>query len=264
MTTTSPHALTEPRPHHDHSAGTVTMAASSWRRPMSTRPSPRTGPPHPRRLRTQPDAVHTRTGPPPPPRLIPPPTHAYADPLPHSLLAPSHTKESRMARRSPGERTDRDIATPQRDSNDELRLTTHQTHRNPNESGHPATRHSFPSPPTHVATDPDRNDETHEIDAATAQPTGNPGQLLFTPAQAAAALQVRESWLRRRAARRDVPCTFLGKHLRFSRADLDTIVAQAARQAAGSARGTRQRTATRGPARRHRELRPTPSHRPAT
>jgi hypothetical protein len=33
--------------------------------------------------------------------------------------------------------------------------------------------------------------------------------MLYTPAQAAALLQVPESWLRRRAAARQVPCTFL-------------------------------------------------------
>jgi len=52
---------------------------------------------------------------------------------------------------------------------------------------------------------------------------------VFTPAQAAELLQVRESWLRRRAAQRQVPCTFLGKHLRFSPADLERIIADAAR-----------------------------------
>lgn len=57
---------------------------------------------------------------------------------------------------------------------------------------------------------------------------GDPGPVLFTPAQAAQLLQVRESWLRRRAARRRVPCTFLGKHLRFSCANLDQIIADAA------------------------------------
>jgi excisionase family DNA binding protein len=54
------------------------------------------------------------------------------------------------------------------------------------------------------------------------------GQLLYTPAEAATLLRVRESWLRRRAAARQVPCTFLGKHLRFSAADLAAIVARAA------------------------------------
>ena len=46
---------------------------------------------------------------------------------------------------------------------------------------------------------------------------------LYTPGEAADVLAVRESWLRRRATARAVPCTFLGKHLRFSRADLIAI-----------------------------------------
>ncbi|MFD2416583.1 helix-turn-helix domain-containing protein [Amycolatopsis pigmentata] len=61
------------------------------------------------------------------------------------------------------------------------------------------------------------------------QSAGGPARILFTPAQAAELLQVRESWLRRCAARRLVPCTFLGKHLRFSRANLNQIAADAAR-----------------------------------
>jgi excisionase family DNA binding protein len=52
---------------------------------------------------------------------------------------------------------------------------------------------------------------------------------LYTPGTAARLLAVRESWLRRKAAARAVPCTFLGRHLRFSRADLEAI-AQAAAQ----------------------------------
>lgn len=47
---------------------------------------------------------------------------------------------------------------------------------------------------------------------------------LYTPAEAAHRLTVKESWLRRQAGRRAVPCTFLGKHLRFSDADLRDIV----------------------------------------
>ncbi|WP_372444716.1 helix-turn-helix domain-containing protein [Crossiella equi] len=77
-----------------------------------------------------------------------------------------------------------------------------------------------------------------------------PAQVLFTPAQAAEMLQIRESWLRRQAARRQVPCTFLGKHLRFSRADIDRIVADAARPAAT---GTRAGAGTSP--RRHRRSR---------
>lgn len=48
-------------------------------------------------------------------------------------------------------------------------------------------------------------------------------QLLFTADQAAQLLQVRASWLRRRATARAIPCRFLGKHLRFSRDDIDQI-----------------------------------------
>jgi hypothetical protein len=46
---------------------------------------------------------------------------------------------------------------------------------------------------------------------------------LRTPAQAAQLLAVPESWLRGKAAARTIPCTFLGKHLRFSPADLAAI-----------------------------------------
>ncbi|GAA1291850.1 helix-turn-helix domain-containing protein [Saccharothrix xinjiangensis] len=53
--------------------------------------------------------------------------------------------------------------------------------------------------------------------------------VLYTPEQAAAMLQVRPSWLRRRAAARAVPCRFLGKHLRFARDDIDQIAEAAKR-----------------------------------
>lgn len=77
------------------------------------------------------------------------------------------------------------------------------------------------------------------------QVAGDAAPLLFTPSQAAQLLQVRESWLRRRAARRLVPCTFLGKHLRFSRADLDAIAADAAHPPARNANtGPRGRART--------------------
>ncbi|WP_460396384.1 helix-turn-helix domain-containing protein [Actinophytocola sediminis] len=59
--------------------------------------------------------------------------------------------------------------------------------------------------------------------------------LLLTPGQAAEVLQVRESWLRRRAGEGRVPCCFVGKHLRFSWADLEAIVADGARSARGAA-----------------------------
>jgi excisionase family DNA binding protein len=56
---------------------------------------------------------------------------------------------------------------------------------------------------------------------------------LYTPAQAARLLTVRESWLRHKAAARAIPCTFLGRHLRFSPADLRAITATGARPARG-------------------------------
>lgn len=57
----------------------------------------------------------------------------------------------------------------------------------------------------------------------TVEPAGGP--LLYTPGAAAELLAVPESWLRRKAGRRLIPCTFLGKHLRFSAADLAVIAA---------------------------------------
>ena len=67
---------------------------------------------------------------------------------------------------------------------------------------------------------PDTGHQHQPVPAAAATATG---PLLYTPAEAAELLKVRESWLRRRATARAVPCTFLGKHLRFSPADLVAI-----------------------------------------
>jgi Helix-turn-helix domain len=66
-------------------------------------------------------------------------------------------------------------------------------------------------------------------------------QLLYTPAEAAGLLRIRESWLRRRAAARLVPCTFLGRHLRFSAADLAAIIAAHA-EPVGAGRRRRRRS----------------------
>jgi excisionase family DNA binding protein len=66
--------------------------------------------------------------------------------------------------------------------------------------------------------------------------------VLYTPAEAAQRLRVRESWLRKKATVREIPCTFLGKHLRFSPADLAAIVAASARPAVG--RRLRRKTTT--------------------
>ena len=43
---------------------------------------------------------------------------------------------------------------------------------------------------------------------------------LYTAAEAAGILKVRESWLKTKAAARLIPCTFIGKHLRFSDDDM--------------------------------------------
>ncbi|MFG1888069.1 helix-turn-helix domain-containing protein [Micromonospora sp. NPDC049051] len=91
-------------------------------------------------------------------------------------------------------------------------------------SNPPRFRHRLPPPasPTH------RN-----------IPTEDQQPRLYTPAEAAALLRVPESWLRRRASRRQIPRTFLGKHLRFSAADLTAIIAAAAEPATGRRRTRR-------------------------
>ncbi|AXX31181.1 hypothetical protein APASM_3816 [Actinosynnema pretiosum subsp. pretiosum] len=66
--------------------------------------------------------------------------------------------------------------------------------------------------------------------------SGLSGALLFTPAQAAELLSVKESWLRRKAGERLVPCTFLGKHLRFSPTDLEFIALSGAQPVQPSGR----------------------------
>jgi hypothetical protein len=47
---------------------------------------------------------------------------------------------------------------------------------------------------------------------------------LHTAAEAAAILKVRESWLKTKASARLIPCTFVGKHLRFSDSDIADIM----------------------------------------
>ena len=56
------------------------------------------------------------------------------------------------------------------------------------------------------------------------------GDELRTPAEAAEILRVRESWLRTKAAARAIPCTFIGKHLRFSESDIQRIKQDGARE----------------------------------
>jgi excisionase family DNA binding protein len=67
------------------------------------------------------------------------------------------------------------------------------------------------------------------------------GRRVRTPAEAAELLTVRESWLRRQAGQQRIPCTFLGRHLRFSDRDLDAIVAAGSRPAKAALRSNRPR-----------------------
>jgi hypothetical protein len=53
---------------------------------------------------------------------------------------------------------------------------------------------------------------------------------LHTIAETAQILKVRESWLKTKASARLVPCTFVGKHLRFSDDDIAEIMREGARQ----------------------------------
>jgi hypothetical protein len=53
---------------------------------------------------------------------------------------------------------------------------------------------------------------------------------LYTAAEAAGILKVRESWLKTKAAARLIPCTFIGKHLRFSDDDIAGIMKAGVRQ----------------------------------
>jgi excisionase family DNA binding protein len=68
---------------------------------------------------------------------------------------------------------------------------------------------------------------SHQACDASVDPSVQPPstQLLYTPAQAAELLAIGESWLRRKAGTQSIPCTYVGKHLRFAHADLEQIVA---------------------------------------
>ena len=73
-------------------------------------------------------------------------------------------------------------------------------------------------------------------------------QILYTPAEAAGKLRVKESWLRRKAGAKLIPRHMVGKHLRFSAEDLAHIVAATAQHADSQA-------ATPAPGRSRRQRR---------
>ena len=67
---------------------------------------------------------------------------------------------------------------------------------------------------------------------------------LHTAAEAAEILKIRESWLKTKASARLIPCTFVGKHLRFSDGDIAEIMRAGARQpVTGRKRGAKGGTA---------------------
>jgi excisionase family DNA binding protein len=68
---------------------------------------------------------------------------------------------------------------------------------------------------------------------------------LHTVAEAARILKVRESWLKTKASARLIPCTFVGKHLRFSDDDIAEIMRSGARQPVTSRERRNGRTAGR-------------------
>lgn len=95
-----------------------------------------------------------------------------------------------------------------------------------------------PQPTTTPAPEPEHQPPTQPTEPEDAAPDAlndtDDAPLLYTPEQAAQLLQVRPSWLRRRAAARAVPCRFLGKHLRFARQDIEDIATASLQQPGAS------------------------------
>ena len=81
--------------------------------------------------------------------------------------------------------------------------------------------------------------------AASASLTSGPdpavlaGLQLFTLERAAELLAVPEAWLQSKAGRREIPSTQIGKHLRFSVADITAIIREGARPALPAAESSR-------------------------
>jgi hypothetical protein len=97
-------------------------------------------------------------------------------------------------------------------------------------SHHPTGSTSDPEP-LNVPAESTTNSDTGRV----------PPRLLHVPAVAADILSIPESWLRRKAGRREIPCTFVGKHLRFSDDDLRVIAPSGTRAARTSRRSTSRR-----------------------
>lgn len=114
--------------------------------------------------------------------------------------------------------------------------------------GHPRTRATGVDPTVALERDPSPPPapRPYGAESGTASAAGRELVIadrlpLRTPAQAAQLLAVPESWLRRKAAARTIPCTFLGKHLRFSPADLAAIATAGAQSISTRTPGVRRR-----------------------
>ncbi|MDT7685191.1 MAG: hypothetical protein QOG57_5501 [Pseudonocardiales bacterium] len=115
--------------------------------------------------------------------------------------------------------------------------------------------------PEHVDVHPNRqaslaDDTAHPVKMGptTGALAGLERQILLTPEQAGALLAVPGSWLRVKAAAGQIPSRRLGKHLRFTRSDLDAIADAAARpirQPQPTAAPTRATPVNRQGPRRH-------------
>jgi excisionase family DNA binding protein len=86
----------------------------------------------------------------------------------------------------------------------------------------PASEGTLPEVPTDP---PDQEDAGPVADGG----VSGEQRLLHTPEQAAVLLQVPASWLRKKSAAGLIPCTRIGRHLRFSTADLDVLIHDGAR-----------------------------------
>lgn len=84
-------------------------------------------------------------------------------------------------------------------------------------------------PPQRARPEPLRTGTGHRANPAETCPAEDSAEppVIYTPAEAAVVLAVPESWLRRQAGQRAIPCTRIGRHVRFSAADLHAIVAPA-------------------------------------
>jgi excisionase family DNA binding protein len=72
------------------------------------------------------------------------------------------------------------------------------------------------------------SDDGRAADLRLLPPTTAGPPLLLTVEEAAAALHVPASWLRRRVAEHAVECTRLGRHVRFTHEQLHALIANSA------------------------------------